>query len=141
MGMFPILGFPTPASPTTWTLNNISKSQMPIRLSGPTCIHVNTNLPLFNIPTSGRLATIGVSVNYGELLLYFDESNSQPVLLTSQFLDYIRIQLTDENNEELECYDHLPWQCVISIDPIEGSGYESMTNTLNRPNIEESYSM
>lgn len=130
------LGFPIPDLDTT-SYTNVTTSSQPINLSGPTCIHVNTDLPLFNIPQSGRLATIGVDVNYGELLLYFDESGSQPPLMTAQYIDTITIQLTDEYGDELTCYEHLPWQCVLSIDPVENSGYSSLSQSLSRPNVEQ----
>ena len=131
-----ILGLPQITPSGSWFYTNISASLQPIKLSGPSCIHVNTDLPLFNIPQSGRLATIGVNVCYGELLLYTDDSASQPPLLTSQYIDTISIQLTDEKGEELECYDEIPWACVLSIDPVENSGYNSLTEQLNRTNIE-----
>lgn len=131
-----ILGIPQPSSTSSWIITNHSQSQIPIKLSGPSCIHVNIDQPLYNIPSSGRLATIGVSVCYGDLLLYFDESGTQPPLLTSQYLSNISIQLTDENNEELECYDDIPWQCVLCIDPVEQSGFNSLETAMKRPNIE-----
>lgn len=132
--MLSVLGFPTPII-SSWTINEVQSSSIPIKLSGPACIHVNTNLPLFNVPVSGRLATVGVKVNYGELLLYEDQPASQPAFLTSQYLDKITIHLTDENNEELDGYDDIPWSAVISIDPVENSGFQQMT--LERPNVED----
>lgn len=113
---------------------NHSISQIPIRLSGPSCIHVNTDHPIHNIPSSGRLATIGVNVCYGDLLLYFDESGSQVPLLTSHHISRVGIQLTDENNEELECYDDIPWQCVLCVHTIEkAGGYKSLEHSFKEP--------
>lgn len=128
-----ILGYPTP--PTShWSIYNTMLSEIPIKLSGPSCIHINTNLPLFNVPVSGRLATVGVTANYGDLILFQDLPSAQPAYLTSQYFDKLSIQLTDENNEELEGYDDIPWSAVISLDPVEDSGFKQMG--LDRGNIE-----
>lgn len=136
MKMLSILGLPQPQDPENWMYSNISGSSIPIKLSGPCCIHVNTDFPLYNIPSSGRLATIGVDKCYGELLMYFDESATQPPLLTSNYISTINIQLTDEMNEELECYDEIPWQCVLSIDAIDNKGYEPLQTSISGSNID-----
>lgn len=131
------LGYPTPTllRPNEyWAVYNTMGSQIPIKLSGPSCIYVHTNLPLFNVPVSGRLATVGVDGNYGDLLMYHDLPSSQPAFLTAQYIERIQLQLTDENNEELEGYDDIPWSATITIDPVEDSGYVQMN--LTRENVD-----
>jgi len=128
-----VLGFAQPDK-SAWSISGVTMSTQPIKLSGPSCIHVTTEYPLFNIPVSGRLATIGVNVNYGELLLYFDDSCAQPAFLTSQYLDKLTITLTDENNDELTCYEDLPWSAVISVDPVEDTGFQQLS--LDRGNVD-----
>jgi hypothetical protein len=137
-----VMGFPQPLISQTfdWDLySNITMSQIPIKLSGPACINLNTQLPLFNLPSSGRLACVAVNKDYGDLISFIDESATQPPLLTSQYLDKITIQLTDENNEELECYDDIPWTLVIAIDPVEEAGFQKMT--MGRADVEQAFQL
>lgn len=117
-----IVGFPVP--PPLYNL--VTESPLPVQLSGPTRIHVNTNLALYTVPPSGRLGTIPVTVNYGELLSYFDESGTEPSLCMEQHIDHLDVQLLDENNNELEGYEEIPWGMIISIVPVINEGFESV---------------
>lgn len=116
-----ILGFPVDDDIVGYI--DQASSQIPIQLSGPKRIHVNTNLPLYTLPPSGRLCSIPVNVHYGQMLNYFDESGTCPALVTSQYIDDIEINLTDENNEGLEGYEEIPWGVILSIEPVSDIGF------------------
>lgn len=119
---FHIVGFPNPPP----LFNFVSESPQPVQLSGPTRIHVNTNLSLYTVPTSGRLGTVPVTVDYGELLSYFDESGTEPSLCMEQHIDHLDIKLTDENNNPLEGYEDVPWGVIISITPVVNEGFDQV---------------
>lgn len=115
-----LFGYPT--TPVALVLNT-TMSQQPVRMSGPTRLHVNSSLPLYTIPPSGRLGTVPVDVGYGEMLSYFDESDADPVLCSEQHLRTIRIHLTDENNEELTAYENISWGVVLALTPEPNPGF------------------
>lgn len=109
---------------------DMTESDVPIQLYGPSRIHVNTDLPLYTIPPSGRLGTIPVNVKYGELLSYFDESGSQPCLCTGHNVDHISVELVDQDNNPLVSYfkpdDHLgKWGMILSIEDVPNQGFDS----------------
>lgn len=138
--MLSILGFYQPSSPSDFytgapNYSNLYQSTIPIKITGPSCINVITHFALHNIPSSGRLATIGLAdKHYGDLVCYLDDAASQPPLLTSQYIDKITIELTDENNVELLCYEDIPWGAVVSIEAVEDPGFKPMT--MGRTNVE-----
>lgn len=108
-------------------------STIPVRMSGPSRLHINSNLSLFTYPPSGRLATIPVSVNYGELLNYFDESGTQPSLCMDHNIQRIELHITDQDNNELEAYDEIPWGVILSITPVQMEAFSSAMDPFIRP--------
>jgi len=115
-------------------------SQVPINLTGATQIQLWTNLSVYNIPGSGRLASIPMSVNYNELLQYEDQSGAQPRLISDGNIQSIRICLRDEHsvplaNEYIPTtfgpgtyeYDNFcpPWEVVLSIERVGPSQQHS----------------
>lgn len=134
-----LLGFPD--GYITGNTESVEVSSIPVRMSGPSRIHVISNLSLYTIPNSGRLATVPVTVEYGELLNYFDESGTQPSLCMDQHLNRIELELTDENGDPLPMNEEIPWGCVLSLDPVPNAGYESaqffMRSESNQVEMEE----
>jgi hypothetical protein len=115
-----ILGF---ASGTIGTYPTVTKSTQPINLMGPSRIHVNTNLSMFTVPLSGRLATIPISTNYGGFMSFRDLDGAQPMMVTSSDLHSITVTLADENNVTLEGYEDIPWGMILSVEVIRDQGY------------------
>lgn len=99
-----------PDGPGTYT-----KSSFPPNLGGPTQIQVWTNLSVVNLPTSRLLATIPVTVGFGELICYLDTSSMLPILLADFQIDHLTIELTDQNGEPIVCYDELPWSLCLEL--------------------------
>lgn len=126
-----IFGFPSTNLGYQWG------STIPIDISGPSRIHVNSNLSLFTVPQSGRLGTVPVNVDYGELLSYFDESGTEPSLCSDMHLTRLTLHLTDQDNNELEGYDEIPWGAVIAITPIPNDGFEAVGSAIQRPSEED----
>lgn len=122
-----LFGFPERNTGYVWA------STIPIDISGPSRIHVNSNLSLFTVPQSGRLGTVPVDVDYGELLSYFDESGTEPSLCSDMHLTRLTLHLTDQDNNELEGYDEIPWGAVIAITPIPNDGFEPVGTAIQRP--------
>lgn len=104
-----LLGFP---SGTTGTF---TESTIPVKFSGPQLINVDTDISLFNVPISTRLASIPVTCNYGDILQYVETSGMLPVFAVDHSLRSITITLNDEDNEELTCYEDHPWYLVLEI--------------------------
>lgn len=86
-------------------------------LAGVTRIHVETNLPMYTLPASGRLASIPVNVSYGDFLAFTDYDGNHSTLCTSHDLTNIVIRLTDQDGVDLTGYDELPWGVTIEIEP------------------------
>jgi hypothetical protein len=114
-----------------------SVSLMPIRLSGPSRIHVNTNLSLYTLPSSGRLGTVPVDVNYGELLSYFDNSAGEASLCMDHHLNRIEIHLVDQDNVDLTGFEDIPWGCIISLTATDNEGFASALDPIIRPKTDE----
>lgn len=111
--------------------DSVESSMIPVRMPGPSRIHVQSNLSLYTFPASGRLATVPITVNYGEMLSYFDESGTEPSLCMDHQLNRIEIHLVDQNNEELrECYESIPWGLVLSLTPVTNDGFSSAVDPL-----------
>lgn len=109
----PYLGFPLGYTSTT----GVTTSQFPPNLAGVTRIHVETNLPLFTLPPSGRLASVPVDAGYGEMMSFTDFQGNHCILCTTHDLTNIEIRLTDQNGRKLDGYDEVPWGCVIEFEP------------------------
>jgi hypothetical protein len=92
-----------------------TKSLFPPNLGGPTQIQVWTNLSVVNLPISRLLATIPVTVGYGELVTYLDTSSMLPILLADYQIDHLTIELTNQNGEPIVCFDELPWSLCLEL--------------------------
>lgn len=101
-----------------------TESVLPVQLFGPTRIVVDTNLQLYNIPISGRLAVIPVTTQYGEMIHYDNFASTYNHLCMDQFFQYIRIRLTDEKGQLLTAYEEVPWDVLISFEPIDNPGFQ-----------------
>lgn len=115
-----LLGFKPGVSYT-----QVTESVLPVQLSGPRRIIVNTNLQLYNIPISGRLAVFPVTGSYGEVLHYDNFSATYNHLCMDQHFQNIRITLTDEKGEQLAGVDEQPWDILISFEPIDNPGFQN----------------
>ena len=113
-----ILGFPS-----GFTGTNQTASTIPINLMGPSRIHVNTNLSMYTLPLSGRLATVPISTTYGGYMSYRDLDGAQPIMITSSDIHNLQITLADEHNVTLEGYEDIPWGCILSVEVIRDQGY------------------
>lgn len=102
-----------------------TESVLPVQLFGPTRVIVDTNLQLYNIPINGRLAVLPVNKSYGEMLHYDNFASSHSHLCMDQHFQHIRIRLTDEKGELLQAYDEVPWDILISFEPIDNPGFQS----------------
>lgn len=102
-----------------------TESVLPVQLFGPTRIIVDTNLQLYNIPISGRLAVVPVTKTYGEMLHYDNFASTYNHLCMDQHFQHIRIRLTDEKGELLTAYEEVPWDILISFEPIDNPGFQN----------------
>lgn len=100
------------------------ESVLPVQLSGPRRIVVNTDLQLYNIPISGRLAVLPVTGSYGHLLHYDNFSSTYNHLCMNQHFQSIRISLTDEKGRPLYGVDEQPWDILISFEPVDNPGFQ-----------------
>ena len=107
-----ILGFPE------GYLGTVTQSTVPINLSGPRTINVESNLSLFTGPVSGRLASIPITCNYGECLSYLDNNGNIPNLVMDHQMHLLALNLIDENGDTLTCYDEIPWNACIELKKI-----------------------
>lgn len=114
-----LLGF---QSGTAYT--NVTQSVLPAHVYGPTRIIVETNLQLYNIPISGRLAVIPITQKYGEMIDYNNFASTYNHLCMDHVFSHLHIRLTDENGDDLTGYDDIPWDILISFEPMENPGYQ-----------------
>lgn len=101
-----------------------AESVLPVQLSGPRRIIVETDLQLYNIPISGRLAVLPVTGHYGSLLHYDNFSSTYNHLCMNQHFQSIRISLTDEKGRPLFGVDEQPWDILISFEPVDNPGFQ-----------------
>lgn len=104
---------------------NATESVLPVQLSGPRRIIVNTNLQLYNIPISGRLAVLPVTVKYGEMIHYDNFGSTYNHLCMDQHFQTIHITLEDEKGEQLAGVEEIPWDILISFEPIDNPGFQN----------------
>lgn len=116
----PLLGFLSGVAYTGAT-----ESALPANVFGPQRIIVNTNLQLFNIPINGRLAVIPIQESYGEMIHYNNFASTYNHLCLDSHFQYIHVQLTDEDGDLLQAYDEVPWDILISFEPIDNPGYQN----------------
>lgn len=115
----PLLGF---KSGQTYT--NVTESVLPANVYGPQRIIVDTNLQLFNIPINGRLAVIPVQESYGQMIHYNNFASTYSHLCMDSQFHTLRIRLTDEVGDTLEGYDEVPWDILLSFEPIDNPGFQ-----------------
>lgn len=102
-----------------------TESIIPVQLYGPTRIIVETNLQVYNLPINGRLAIVPITESYGQMIHYNNHSSTHSHLCMDQFFQYIRVRLTDEKGELLTAYDEVPWDLMMSFEPIDNPGFQS----------------
>lgn len=102
-----------------------TESVLPANVYGPQRITVDTNLQLYNIPTSGRLCTIPVKETYGQVIHYNNYSATHQHLCMDPHFQTIRIRLIDEDGDLLTAYDETPWYLDISFEIIENPGFQA----------------
>lgn len=117
----PLLGFQQGVSYT-----GVTESVLPANVYGPQRIIVDTNLRLFNIPPSGRLAVIPITEKYGQMIHYNNFSSTQSHLCTDHDIQHIEITLRDENGNLLNAYDQAPWDILISFEPMDNPGFQAV---------------
>jgi hypothetical protein len=100
-------------------------SVLPVQLFGPRRIVVDSNLQLYNIPISGRLAVIPITQHYGQIINYDNFASTYNHLCMDQHFQNIRIRLTDETGELLQAYEESPWDILISFEPIDNPGFQN----------------
>jgi hypothetical protein len=115
----PLLGFKQGVAYTA-----VTESVLPANVYGPQRIIVDTNLQLFNIPISGRLAVIPIQESYGQMIHYNNFASTYNHLCMDPHFQSIRIRLTDEHGEPLTGYDETPWDILISFEPIDNPGFQ-----------------
>jgi hypothetical protein len=115
--------------PEGWT-GLFSQSLQPVNYRTVTKFNVDTNLSLYNSPVSGRLCTIGVDVEYGELQVYQDQSGALPILMMNHQLSTLEVILTDQDGEELQCFENVPWYITLELQEVEGMSYDTLFERL-----------
>ena len=115
----PLLGFKLGE-----TYTGVTESVLPANVYGPQRIIVDTNLQLFNIPISGRLAVIPIQESYGQTIHYNNFSSTYNHLCMDAHFQSLRIRLTDEFGNLLSGYEEVPWDILISFEPIENPGFQ-----------------
>lgn len=127
-----VTGFDPDLSQAYNAATGYDESQVPINLTGVTQIQLKTNLSVNNLPVSGKLTGIPMTVPYGSLLTYTDYDGAQPLLVMNRQIDTIRIQLIDENGNSLLDYwpdgyapgdyeyDKFlpPWEVVLTLEQV-----------------------
>jgi hypothetical protein len=103
-----------------------TESVLPVQLSGPRRIVVDTNMQLYNIPVSGRLAVIPITKSYGEVIHYENFASTYNHLCMDQHFQSIRITLTDEYGDPLGGVDEEPWDILISFEPMNNPGFQEV---------------
>lgn len=103
----------------------VAESVLPVQLRGPSRIIVETNLQLYNIPISGRLAVFPIMGSYGEMMHYDQWGSTYNHLCMDQHFQSIRISLVDEKGDALAGLDEAPWDILISFEAIDNPGFQN----------------
>lgn len=111
------------------TYTGATESVLPANIYGPQRIIVDTNLQLYNIPISGRLAVIPIQESYGQMIHYNNFASTYNHLCLDAHFQYIRIQLTDETGDLLQGHDEVAWDMLISFEPIDNPGYQNFISS------------
>lgn len=104
---------------------NVTESVLPVQLFGPRRIIVDTNLQLYNIPISGRIAVLPVTTSYGDMIHYDNFGSTHSHLCMDQHFQHIRITLRDENGDLLPGIEEQPWDILISFEPVDNPGFQN----------------
>jgi hypothetical protein len=104
---------------------SLTESVLPVQLFGPRRVIVDTNLQLYNIPISGRLAVFPVTSSYGEIIHYDNFGSTYNHLCMDQHFQHIRITLRDENGDLLAGIEEEPWDILISFEPVDNPGFQN----------------
>lgn len=115
----PLLGF---REGETYT--GVTESVLPANVYGPQRIVIDTNLQLFNIPISGRLASIPVETEYGKMIHYNNYGSTHSHLCLDMHFQHIHVRLVDEQGRPLNGVDEAPWDLHISFEPIDNPGFQ-----------------
>jgi hypothetical protein len=107
------------------TYTGATESVLPANIYGPQRIIVDTNLQLYNIPISGRLAVIPIQESYGQMIHYNNFSSTHNHLCLDQQFQRIRIRLKDEKGNLLAGFEEVPWDILISFEPIDNPGFQN----------------
>lgn len=102
----------------------VTESVLPANIYGPQRIVVDTNLQLYNIPISGRLAVIPIQEKYGQMIHYNNYASTHSHLCMDPHFQSIRIRLTDEKGHLLRAFEEAPWDILISFEPIDNPGFQ-----------------
>jgi len=105
---------------------NATESVLPVQLFGPRRIIVETNLRLYNIPISGRLAVFPILNSYGEMIHYDNFSSTYTHLCMDPHFQMIRITLRDEKGNLLVGVEEQPWDILISFEPVDNPGFQNI---------------
>lgn len=104
-----LLGF------TSGTIGTFSKSSQPVDFRGVQSITIRTNLSIYNCPVSTILATVPVTVAYGDILNYADGLGTIPTYLCTHQPQIFQIQLVDQDGTELTNYADFPWYLTLEL--------------------------
>lgn len=102
---------------------------LPINLAGVTRIFMESNLAVYNLPITGRIACIPLTANYGELFQYDDKMGGLPHLIMDQDISHLHIRLLDQESKPLTDwldpdYPYLPpWKLTITLEPLHNEGF------------------
>lgn len=125
----------------TGFVGEISRSHMPVKLSCPQAVYVYSNLSASTIPPSGLLGTVPITVPFGDLISYQNDSNDNGVMCTDQSLRNIRITLSNENGrdlcpnvDEVDNYnindEYMPvWEIILNLEPVKHDGYSGLVRS------------
>ena len=115
--------------PEGWT-GEVTTSTQPVNFVSVSVVNVDTTLSLYNAPISGRLASIPINANYGDQVQYFDSSGSLPVLMMNHQLSTLEITLTDQDGQEITCFEEIPWTLTIELQEVSGLQYDTLFERL-----------
>jgi hypothetical protein len=101
-----------------------TESVLPVQLYGPTRIIVESNLQIYNLPISGRLAVFPIDKSYGQLLHYENMGSTHNHLCMNTNLQHLHIRLLDEKGRLLAGNDAIPWDILISFEIIDDEGFQ-----------------
>lgn len=103
-----------------------TQSVFPPKLSGPWCISLNTNLTLNNIPISGCLACIPLTVEYGSMMQYQNYDMSDASLSLDNNINTITIEICQSDLTSFTNYPEVEWDLCLSFQYTPSAGYQPL---------------